>query len=693
MLFAGFAVADRVSSHAHHHLTLLGIVAAGLLGTHGWLVGRLRGRPRRTPGAVRTSRRKGPHGSRADRAGRPLVPALRRAGRAVRAHDPARARLRLAACGRRAHAVLRFTLFTLIGSLPWVLVLALAGEALGSDWDSSARTSSTSTTRSSSLIVIAIGALIVRRRQGRASRRAARRSSDRPRAVRRRRSGGGSATPRTSRSAMRSRWDSCRDRPSCCRSPHRRTQPDPTARGLALWRARPRAAQGVRGGAARGAGLALAVDLRGELVGGVLARAATRGRRSSPSRSHRRRCSPGDLDRPIERRLGGPRSIAAGLVARIARDGSRRAAPGARTPRRSADAGALDGLALGLAQAPALIPGVSRSGATLTAARVRGFSRGEAQALSWRAALPVILGAGALTGARLARDGLRGAGAALARARSRPSYRRSLCGTLRGGSRGARCWPPRSTAACLRLTWCAGRERRTWGDDRTRDTSCRPLPARRRDRTRRHVDRLRRLRRRARTAGGDQADAPRDRLRLDQLERFRREARSVAQLSHPHIVTVIDAGEEPRRTCEESSAGTPYIVFEYVEGETLKQLIRREGPLEITEAIAYAIEIARALGAAHERLIVHRDVKPQNVLVGAEGGAKITDFGIARTLSEEGLTAGRASARHDRLRRPRSRRSASPSRASRTSTRWASSCSRCSPETFPFTANRRSWWR
>jgi len=125
----------------------------------------------------------------------------------------------------------------------------------------------------------------------------------------------------------------------------------------------------------------------------------------------------------------------------------------------------------------------------------------------------------------------------------------------------------------------------------------------------------------------------------DQLERFRREARSVAQLSHPHIVTVIDAGEEPWADMEESSAGTPYIVFEHVEGETLKQLIRREGPLEITQAIAYAIEIARALGAAHERLIVHRDVKPQNVLVSAEGGAKITDFGIARTLSEEGLTA------------------------------------------------------
>ena len=128
-----------------------------------------------------------------------------------------------------------------------------------------------------------------------------------------------------------------------------------------------------------------------------------------------------------------------------------------------------------------------------------------------------------------------------------------------------------------------------------------------------------------------------------QLERFRREARSVARLSHPHIVTVIDAGEEPSPESADEGAlgggvGTPFIVLEYVEGETLKALIRREGPLEIPRAIAYAIELARALGAAHERLIVHRDVKPQNVLIGIEGSAKITDFGIARTLSEVGLT-------------------------------------------------------
>jgi len=128
----------------------------------------------------------------------------------------------------------------------------------------------------------------------------------------------------------------------------------------------------------------------------------------------------------------------------------------------------------------------------------------------------------------------------------------------------------------------------------------------------------------------------------DQLERFRREARSVAQLNHPHVVTVIDAGEEPSPAGEQEGVGAPYIVLEFVDGETLKSIIRREGPLDIPQAIAYAIEIGRALGAAHERQIVHRDVKPHNVLISEEGGAKITDFGIARMLTEEGLTiAGR----------------------------------------------------
>src|SRR3954463_5020987 len=116
----------------------------------------------------------------------------------------------------------------------------------------------------------------------------------------------------------------------------------------------------------------------------------------------------------------------------------------------------------------------------------------------------------------------------------------------------------------------------------------------------------------------------------DQLERFRREARAVAQLSHPHVVTVIDAGEDD---------GAPYIVFEYVEGETLKDRIRRLGRLPVAEAVAYAVEIGRALECAHSHLLVHRDVKPQNVLIDPDGRAKVTDFGIARSLEAQGLTA------------------------------------------------------
>jgi eukaryotic-like serine/threonine-protein kinase len=115
----------------------------------------------------------------------------------------------------------------------------------------------------------------------------------------------------------------------------------------------------------------------------------------------------------------------------------------------------------------------------------------------------------------------------------------------------------------------------------------------------------------------------------DQLERFRREARAVAQLSHPNVVAVIDAGED---------SGYPYIVFEYVEGETLKQRIDRLGRLPVDEAAAYGIEIGRGLGAAHAQRLIHRDVKPQNVLIDAEGRAKVTDFGIARSLESDGLT-------------------------------------------------------
>ena len=114
----------------------------------------------------------------------------------------------------------------------------------------------------------------------------------------------------------------------------------------------------------------------------------------------------------------------------------------------------------------------------------------------------------------------------------------------------------------------------------------------------------------------------------DYVERFRREARSVAQLAHPNIVTVIDRGEED---------GRQYIVFEYVEGENLKGLLSH-GALPVDEALRYGLQIAGALDFAHKRGLVHRDVKPQNVLLTEEGEPKVTDFGIARSVDVQSVT-------------------------------------------------------
>ena len=114
------------------------------------------------------------------------------------------------------------------------------------------------------------------------------------------------------------------------------------------------------------------------------------------------------------------------------------------------------------------------------------------------------------------------------------------------------------------------------------------------------------------------------------VERFRREARSVAALSHPNIVTVIDRGEH---------AGRQYIVFEYIAGENLKRLIEQRGPAPVESALELAIQIARALSFAHQNGLVHRDVKPQNVLLNGDGRPKVTDFGIARALDvQHGMT-------------------------------------------------------
>ncbi|HMX06517.1 MAG TPA: Stk1 family PASTA domain-containing Ser/Thr kinase [Microthrixaceae bacterium] len=108
------------------------------------------------------------------------------------------------------------------------------------------------------------------------------------------------------------------------------------------------------------------------------------------------------------------------------------------------------------------------------------------------------------------------------------------------------------------------------------------------------------------------------------VERFRREAQAAANLSHPNIVGVYDWGTQD---------GTYFIVMEYVDGPSLSQVIRRDGPLHPRRAAELAGEVAAALGFAHSRGVVHRDVKPGNVLLTATGQSKVTDFGIARALS------------------------------------------------------------
>jgi eukaryotic-like serine/threonine-protein kinase len=116
----------------------------------------------------------------------------------------------------------------------------------------------------------------------------------------------------------------------------------------------------------------------------------------------------------------------------------------------------------------------------------------------------------------------------------------------------------------------------------------------------------------------------------EHVERFRREARAVAALSHPNIVTVIDRGAHD---------GRQFIVFEYVDGENLKRLIQRRGSVPIAFALELAIQITQGLSFAHQQGLVHRDVKPQNVLLNGDGRAKVTDFGIARSLDvQRGMT-------------------------------------------------------
>ena len=115
------------------------------------------------------------------------------------------------------------------------------------------------------------------------------------------------------------------------------------------------------------------------------------------------------------------------------------------------------------------------------------------------------------------------------------------------------------------------------------------------------------------------------------VERFRREATHAAGLSHPNIVSIYDRGV---------AGGSYYIVMEYIEGRTLKELIVTRGPCPVPVAISYTRQILAALRYAHKNGIIHRDIKPHNVLVDREGRVKVADFGIARAGASEMTEAG-----------------------------------------------------
>ena len=289
----------------------------------------------------------------------------------------------------------------------------------------------------------------------------------------------------------------------------------------------------------------------------------------------------------------------------------------------------------------------------------------------------------------------RDARAALARAQSRRSSRRSRARAA------ATARPRRSLLGFARLPLRARVDRaaRVGSGRWRRDDGTRHAPSAGRyrlddgDRPRRNVDRLPGLRHVLERPVAIKLMHREIASDSDQLERFRREARSVAQLNHPHIVTVIDAGEEPSGDGGTDVAGTPYIVLEYVEGETLKDRDPARGPAR--DHPGDRLRDRDRPRARRGPRAPDRPPRRQAAQRPAQRRRRREDHRLRHRAHAErgGPHARRARARHDRLRLARAGAGAARHRPVRPLLARGSCCTRCSPATCRFTATRRWRWR
>ena len=152
----------------------------------------------------------------------------------------------------------------------------------------------------------------------------------------------------------------------------------------------------------------------------------------------------------------------------------------------------------------------------------------------------------------------------------------------------------------------------------------------------------------------------------DFVRRFRNESKAIAVLSHPNIVKIYDVGFTEK---------IQFIVMEYIDGITLKEFMEQQGVLRWKDSVHFIIQVLRALQHAHDRGIVHRDIKPQNIMLFSDGTIKVMDFGIARFAREEGKTISDKAIGSVHYISPE--QATSPTKRA-TSIPWASCCMRCS---------------